>query len=1677
MACKYFYTIPGQTKGQWYEEAQLEEVYNQMSSKFDSGSVMGAVELSQPTEAVQQQLVFKALSPLIQSRASIYNQEEGTEGSKALPKTLERVKEFIKRIGVDVKSLGEFGGNNGIADLLNDLIRVAEGKEDVALTEEAMHFAVAIMKQTNPSLFKQMLNKVGSFNYYQTIFPIYAKEYKLPDGRPDVLKIKEEAIGKILAEYLIKDTEGATEKPELLAHTLSWWDQIKNFLLALIGKAGFNPFQEAVKELEGIDSIAPLDQAAKPLADRVMAQKHKGLFGDIMEGSYEDGNYRAIISLLQQQLEDPRTYNTVKDKFLGGDEALSQEVLHYSPQMAQITSPSTDPLFDRIKQKIIDYQLVKKQDSADPDDENNNSYYEVTINGKQKKVDRTTEWAKKRNIQQNGGRDWLASASPEQKKLWAHKAMSGTNGHIAIEQLIKAQLDGNRLLKPKEQWEAPPTSLINQEVYESLKKFFLGYTQPVTGDVVPGFLEQFPAGTKFGVEEMLYNEKAGKDGRASTLDLIAQLPDGSVKVYDWKFMGFSLDRNTDQPFQKRRQHALQLGDYKNSLKEAYGVKKVEAQTIPIHAEYVEKNIKGETIPVLRSITIGKVNIKDEQNTYLLPVVPQGQSTGNKEIDALVASLEAHYKKLYSRKVDPSKRHLKDAELQQLSDAIRNLQIALNFEPIAAQALTFKTNTERALAVYKELNFTGLEEETLHKQLDELLEIFHSAETYSRIDEVFSSEYKEKEGEELSAKNKRILGALRIASSTAKQVREETLGIMAKYVSYIAQNEGIDNVLSPTKEVKGTINSFTESGSIPLPLANLLTKRALDARSQNKQRASKTIGDFGAIYLALEKLASSKGKKPFELIGDGHSLIKTVKKEFWDELNKAREDHDREFIIKNLDKEAFDKELEEVVNKRISIIEGTIYSTNPKDNVTKQKQIIKSLINSFNVYSHEFTGWNERAFINLVNKHIIKEPHWTSEYKALHNKGNEPALEMHEFLSSLNKRAFSTGYLEHGASMAFFPFVTGTILERLAQASSVSGTLQELVQDIYKIDSAEEQAFGQTNPETGAREKSIPRLFTHTRREEKALSKDLLKVIPLYIRALEEYETSKELEIEALTFYQIEKAKGHLEVEGGGVIFDADGPRTFTGNENNAKIIEDMTDWLVYGIKESNNTLFDTAASKVIKGTEEQKQQKTISAKKALTEGNKWTQGLAVGLKALVAIPNYVGAHIQAIINAGLYYTPTEYEANHTRIVGAMLVGTGADVDKGLIDLVVPLNDDVVKEGQRKIARKQSPAKWLSTWTFQEFLMSTNQWPDKAHQLTNAKSWNDNSMVVDGQIVNIRQHLKSLPEYKARYSKGNVKEAEKQLEAKVKELKESSSLPKIAKFNKEGLLEIPGISEEALAKYRTKVVEYGRYITGQMSHENAAKYRQDILVKSFMMFKNWIPKQVSLRTLDIHKNPSLDQWEYGRTRLFIKTLSHLGFKNITKMRDIITASPEGVRIMQEMLEQKKEEYYRKTGLQLSITDEEFYDMVRKELSAQAKELTILFSLIGMVVAAKLAAPPDDEDALTKNRYKFWAKAINKISDELWFYYNPTSASSITQGSVFPALGLLTKAEKAIHTAGKDLFGYIQEDEKVMHDAHTLKYFFNMLPVASQFQNELLPIIDPEAAKEWGIVTSSQARAFR
>ena len=158
------------------------------------------------------------------------------EGQKAAsPQLIKLMKEFIKQIGVDYQLVSNIVVNgkkqdaNGVALIMQKLIQVVEGQENVALPEEAMHFAVEIVKQTNPKLYQQLLKEINNHPKLNEVIALYGDHplYQ-KDGKRDIVKLKEEAIAQVLVDRM-EDAVGRT-----------WWQKILDWLTPRFLKTGFD---------------------------------------------------------------------------------------------------------------------------------------------------------------------------------------------------------------------------------------------------------------------------------------------------------------------------------------------------------------------------------------------------------------------------------------------------------------------------------------------------------------------------------------------------------------------------------------------------------------------------------------------------------------------------------------------------------------------------------------------------------------------------------------------------------------------------------------------------------------------------------------------------------------------------------------------------------------------------------------------------------------------------------------------------------------------------------------------------------------------------------------------------------------------------------------------------------------------------------------------------------------------------------------------------------------------------------------------------------------------------------------------------------------------------------------------------------------------------------------------
>lgn len=1560
-------------------------------------------------------------------KQSILLQTAEMPSSKAAEETVAVMKQAAEQMGIKIQDLLDYAKSapsidvtniNGLADLIKGVVAIAQGKEDVALIEEIVHLSTAMIEQTNPKLITELISKIDRFKIYKQTLDVYSKkkEYQLANGKPDIRKIKKEAVDKLISEVVVYQAEGSTEYPELMEEETrsmikEWWNAILDYIRGMYKKSNIDIFQE-------VGGVVRTGEAGT-----VADIKGEGVFFQL------DNTVKAKID---------NFYNKAKD--------YAKDMV-YNPEIVDASGNVTQKRGYTFKGETI----------------------ATTITEKIKKNKKFPE------------RSEAQKASDDAKKDW------GSEGHRFLEQYFVTNLidqDGYR--KPVF-GNTRIDSTLSLDLQKQLKNF------------AEELIASYPTGTRFLVEEMVVNLKE-KGMIGSRVDFKAIYPvqkkdgtyDMKIDTLDWKFTTVDKTLYEDISRDKIKDWVPQMGQFV-AIDYAYGANQSQigkARMIPFIMNYNYK-IAGDKKSGLypESMEIGKLNSLDETNLYLLPVPITTETTGNEAIDKLIVSLQAQWDKLWNKKTPFAEKDKKIADLAELSKAIRFLHLKLDFEPLVNVGKTFLNNAADTLKDFKNIKFAELNDVELSKKLQDLISYKEGAQKYADLGETFLSYYPRKE---LTSESQKVLEDLTNISRSTDVMLKVIDDLQKQFVVELAVREKfttedveIDgeivkgtkmSVLDAEASIVGMSKAFLESSKLSSMIINLTTNLIMVAKKVVDGKVRKQIKQFGELLVPLEKEAKARGVKAFDMIAtkskDGMSLIRKINPEFWVKVNKAKEDKNKQFFLDNINLDEYNALAKTAIEQRTIDATKRQYASDPEINERYKQYAIDAINNALDITSDSFNGYNDKTFGYLFSKSFKQDKNYSKEY--IEMSKSKAALDVWNVFTKLNERAEEMGYLGEYKD-SFFPLMEATILEKFYQTSSIAGQTKDFFQDFYKIKVNEEQQFSKNDPETGKVKLAIPKLFTKTDKAIEQLSTDLNKVGSLWIKAIEEYENKKNLESKLLTLHSIEASKGSLIMENNKAVIEAGVPKVNLTENKNADLLKVIINDYLYNLTENQNSLgnitISAAASKLGK-TEEGAEKFEVGTKKVIATADTWVQALAVGLKPAIAIANWFGNQFTAYIQAGGFYNFwNDFEKNNIKVTTGKLT----TIERGLLDLIHPLNEDVTMEERRSLAWKQGFKEYLSTWSFTDVMQITNSFPERKLQYANALSFIDNSIVIDGEIRNIRKYLKAQDRITRKgMSESERKTLEKSFESRVEDLKKApNALKNIAKIEDGGMV-IPGVSDLNVAKFSLTVSEYARTLNGQMSTTNKADYRRDTMFSSFMMFKNWIPKLVTARGMDIKKNVELDTWEYGRTRAFFKTVAFLGKSNITSMIDIINGTDKGLKILDELLEAKKLENYKRTGQELDITQEEFYDLMREQLQNQVKELKLLLGLLLIVFAASAAEPPEDATDAEKNAYKWYSKVINKISDEVSFYYNPISFESITKGSLLPSVGLLSKAFKIVDQLATEGYGIATDDEEMMKKAHGLKYVLNIIPGLSQGLNEALPYTNPELAKELGVRVSKEAR---
>lgn len=1632
-----------------------------------------------------EELVNKPISEN-ENKSIIQLQKENVPASRASKETIEKIKKIAESAGISFQDLQEYlKGNpeveakdvNGLADIMKGIIAIAEGKEDVALTEEFIHVASAIVNQTNPKLITEMISKIDRFKIYQKVLKEYSKDpnYQLPNGKPDIRKIKKEAVDKLIAEIVIKQSEGSTEFPELMEETnrsmfRRFWEAILDIFRMQYRKSNIDIFETTSELISSGNLGARYMNNIKPGVQEIFNT-------NVERGVVEFKPTESGVFLQKAQQE-----------YTPAQLEIQQQILNTKENIEKRTNEkeNVDPIL-MDTEEASNYYEIKQPDGT---------YAKIT----KRVTDRVKSWYRKRF-----GDKKFTEAQQEFNEI---KRELGVKFHYFVEDIHGRYFnpDGTRKQSPGRR--TIKVDPVDDVVYQKLEDYFTE------------LVEEF---SKDGKNPLVFSEAIvydPKEQEAGTIDLLIVDEDGKANIFDWKFMSISEQAN-DVPWFKQGAFGIQLSRYRDILRDAYGVKEFGLnRAIPILMDFKRINPFDKNSKLtLKGINIGSVDVSKIEDLRLVPVSEETESTGDKRLDKLIKELNTIYRQIgKTTATSDEEREFKRERMNLLKKAIRAAQSSKDISPMIDVINIMRKEGEQIVndweTIYDKRAATDkdFENAELSDYADNIREYIAISEVFARIDDLIGNLIYNKEMEATAetkeekaevAYRKEVLDQIRDEKSKIANSRDEVKEIAGKFADkFMGQRNLVKGLLKPEAIWKGVSSFFRGASDSPLASIQILFKIVTNARGKASVNANKMIDEL----LDIRKSLVERGGNTRELVkkiyqrDDKNNIVNKLiykyKKDFYTGVddNAIEGKQDKNWLIDNINVEEYKKEALDMLNKRVKSL-SNLYSENEE----LRDQLIAEEYRKWDISRSDFNGWN-----NYIIKRHPKDKWFSDEYKEIEKDAD--LLKLYNFISQVNDEAGDVGYIQNKIHSTFLPFVRKSMAESLAWDFSLSSIMNMGNSLSLKADDV---GYGSINELTNELEHSIPKYYTtdFTKKEDGTndysdVSEDIFKNMILYINHMQKYKYLSEVEGQLNLIKTVESFKDHYETKrNGDIVMENGKPKEVSGNEDNRKMFDDFLRALFYeqkypisdadtelnlSIKNGIKKAINKVAGKEIFKPEENPD--AISLVKTMDAANRAFQLKTLGFEVISGAVNLFGANIQMATQAGNYMKAREFIKNEIDLIGNKFKNEEERIMfSQLIETFMPLKDDPSYD-----KLQQAGLSKLTNINFSDWLMVFMRVPEQHVEKSIFKTLLDNTMVVDGKLVNIREYVKN--KYSDRYSSSEAyRQAANNINKEIDELKKTKSIT-ATKQLVDGKLIIPGFdlnNIEEIQRLTNLTRRISRNATGGLSDADLNRMQMSIWTKSMMIFKNWIPKLVDTRfgefrkisddfSVEIDENGMTtgEKYDIGRIRVFLPFLSANIIKTIKEINDVLSVTEDGLSKLDALYKRYAEDYKKKTGEELTMSKEDFNDLIRNNLRNQVKELATLMSLLGASLALGFLAPDDDDDRASKNAYRYTQRVVDKFVGELSFFYNPLEIQKLLSGSSFPAIGLLTDITRftnhiTMEVTGIDISDFEKSPEEARKKAQPIKNLAKMLP----FTKSLMTygaIFDSEFAKEYDITIQKESR---
>lgn len=1387
-----------------------------------------------------------------------------------------------------------------------------------------------------------------------------------------------------------------------------------------------------------------------------------------------------------------------------------EDVLNNMEQIITTPQKAIQDKINETKSFVRKYNIpVSETDPLLLDSEEANNGYEV------KQPDGT--WAKITKRVTDRVKAWYKEKfgtkkfTEAEKKFNELKRIYGVAGHKDLEEIHERYFNEDGTRRPSPLDRPARFNVETQAMYDMLETYY------------SDLIKTFPKDTLVFSEVIVYDNN---NKEAGTIDFLAIDPNGKAHILDWKFMYIS---GNDVAWFKQGAFNIQIGTYKKMLRDSYGVKDFGMlRAIPISMEF---DFKDKQDPkqgrVLTGMAIGSVDksqIDPLTDLKLIPLSEETETTGNEALDEILAKLNALVREYAKEGVtSEEERQFKIERMNTLRKAIRIVQGTANLQPLIDVIEVMRKDGQRILndynTIYKDRPATSTDSSN-----SELSDFADDMNNYIRFSEVFSTisddigdliYTADMEGEGVTEAEKENIqyrkDTLQNLKDESEKIRQSIKQITKAAQDFATKHVGERNLVAGLTKaeavVKGLASLFRGVSELPLRSLNILYK--LTSTAKNKASAD-AFEEVKKLMEIREKLVARGGdtralvQRIYQKTTEGglvNKLIYKYNKDFFEQVDENAKAGNKEWLMQNIDVEAYRKEASAILERQIKNIERNNYAGSPEEVEDQRQRYIKEAQRLWDIDREDFNG-----FDNYVVKRHPLDQWFSNEY--LEIQKDPELLSLYNYITKYNEKAKDLGYINNMVAKNFLPFVRKSMAEQLVWDNKLSVMSNFYNSLQIKTDDA---GYGSINEVTGELQNSIPKYYTYDFSERgegegpndySDVSEDLFKNMILYIQQVEKYKYLSEIEGQLNLVKTIETFKGHLSTNRVSNVVNKNGKLVeLPGNAENTKLYDDFLRVLLYDQKyvlsDADLPLNIDSVLNFVKrgvnrvaGKEVWKENETPTATsliKTMDAANRAFQLKTLGFEFISGAANMFGGNIQMATQAGNYFKAREFLKNETKLIGQKFENNEEqEIFKELINTFMPLKDDPSYEEFQKAGMST-----LTRVNMSDFLMVFMRKPEQLLEKATFMTLLENMMVENGKIVSIREFVKN--KYKDRYeSAAKFKESKQKIEDEIEELKKTKAISVTRKME-DGKLVIPGLdlnNRDELQRLTALTRRISRNATGNLSDGDINKMSMSIWTKSMMLFKNWIPKLTDTRFSEFRKVsddfsveigedgiPIGEKYDIGRIRLLASVISSSFQDKATNLINILTMNEAGVEKLNKMYEEYKAEYETSTGETLNMTKEEFIDMVRNNLHNQMKELAVLGALIALMFSIGFLAPDDDKDKATKNAHRFILKTMDKFVNELSFFYNPMNYESLVSGSIFPAAGIISDMGRFYKHSLMEVTGLDMDpstsQEDVRKKAQPVKYAMKMLPITKSLVT-YLAIFDSDFAKEYDVTIQKENR---